>query len=98
MKGATNPAVVDTGVMTISIHAPMKGATQKYRTCSRWSPYFNPRTHEGCDLRGLGQRRRKVPISIHAPMKGATVAIMFLSGFIAYFNPRTHEGCDLLSA
>ena len=48
MKGAT---AIDQSVEyceKISIHAPVKGATLLY-CMLRFSPYFNPRTREGCD-------------------------------------------------
>ena len=50
MKGATFLHINFSFYLTISIHAPMKGAT----TCSGLSMVqaidFNPRTHEGCDI------------------------------------------------
>ena len=34
--------------------------------------YFNPRTHEGCDIPGEYKKYAVEVISIHAPAKGAT--------------------------
>ena len=34
----------------ISIHAPVKGATFRCRSCNPSNCYFNPRTREGCDF------------------------------------------------
>ena len=58
--------------------------------------YFNPRTHEGCDLLQLAYKNDLPEISIHAPMKGATYKIPLTSTGYVNFNPRTHEGCDSL--
>ena len=38
-------------------------------------PYFNPRTREGCDVRGMRVRVDMATISIHAPVKGATTGL-----------------------
>ena len=54
MKGATPVTVkVANYKVSISIHAPVKGATWRgCRHCS-WNYYFNPRTREGCDQKNL---------------------------------------------
>ena len=49
MKGATYIFAVRFDVDFISIHAPMKGATNMASPTACTWPYFNPRTHEGCD-------------------------------------------------
>ena len=58
--------------VTISIHAPAKGATsiQSCRYDNRTD--FNPRSREGSDTARNGLPPR-ITISIHAPAKGATV-------------------------
>ncbi|XOQ25356.1 MAG: hypothetical protein ACFWTM_03300 [Mitsuokella multacida] len=45
-------------LLNISIHAPTKGATLYYASPSAYVQDFNPRTHEGCDLR-LQQRQAR---------------------------------------
>ena len=57
--------------VTISIHAPAKGATsiQSCRYDNRTD--FNPRSREGSDTARNGLPPR-ITISIHAPAKGAT--------------------------
>jgi len=56
--------------LDVSIHAPVKGATQGQTAMGR-ADCFNPRAREGRDshhlpdLSGIG-------VSIHAPVKGAT--------------------------
>ena len=55
----------------ISIHAPVKGATEASTGSVGPDPDFNPRTREGCDLLSREFRRHSL-ISIHAPVKGAT--------------------------
>ena len=43
--------IAERAAVSISIHAPVKGAT--LHGCPRSGPFrnFNPRTREGCDLR-----------------------------------------------
>ena len=65
-----------TGDGYISIHAPVKGATQSNGRGIAHGKYFNPRTREGCDGCQDGPRQRRQMISIHAPVKGATSAFM----------------------
>ncbi len=78
----------------ISIHAPVKGATDPRPTQTVILRYFNPRTREGCDNREEGPQARHAPISIHAPVKGATYSIFDDKAELFHFNPRTREGCD----
>ena len=57
--------------MTVSIHAPVKGATRTARRRQRPRRRFNPRPREGGD--SVGQPgARAGEVSIHAPVKGAT--------------------------
>ena len=50
MKGATKEQDGTYQNVDISIHAPVKGATQAVSFFSFASTYFNPRTREGCDV------------------------------------------------
>ena len=59
-------------VESISIHAPVKGATCYETTLPLRKNHFNPRTREGCDSDGDRHELGQHPISIHAPVKGAT--------------------------
>ncbi len=55
----------------ISIHAPTRGATWSWSSCTQTFTNFNPRSHAGSDtlpMRWFAGR----PISIHAPTRGAT--------------------------
>ena len=56
---------------------------------------FNPRTHEGCDLKTISYVEPSF-VSIHAPTRGATFKRIQKSSFYLSFNPRTHEGCDII--
>ena len=67
----------------ISIHAPVKGATQDITGQDADENDFNPRTREGCDGLVAKAQEQAVLISIHAPVKGAT-----LDGFHAQDFPR----------
>ena len=59
---------------SISIHAPVKGATKGLSSCDSSFSDFNPRTREGCDLNVECNIDYPALISIHAPVKGATTA------------------------
>ena len=78
----------------ISIHAPVKGATQNPIPAGSKKYHFNPRTREGCDVHDIRIIRNGHSISIHAPVKGATFRGYLPSPGPAHFNPRTREGCD----
>ena len=58
--------------LTISIHAPVKGATMAVTLAHSYTSDFNPRTREGCDEEGEEVPFPYPEISIHAPVKGAT--------------------------
>ena len=51
--GATAVLVRGQNACSISIHAPTWGATSHKSLSHKKSPYFNPRTHVGCDSRTL---------------------------------------------
>ena len=53
MKGATHGYQGDCRVYSVSIHAPMKGATSRRAARPPSCTGFNPRPHEGGDLRLL---------------------------------------------
>jgi hypothetical protein len=57
--------------ISISIHAPTRGATSITTTMSPDSTDFNPRSHEGSDDVELPTQDTGM-ISIHAPTRGAT--------------------------
>ena len=63
--------------MTISIHAPVKGATGKVPKPLAGQQDFNPRTREGCDVDTNSIFSLPLKISIHAPVKGATQVMRF---------------------
>ena len=79
--------------MDISIHAPVKGATQLGADLVELVAISIHAPVKGATkaARAAGER---LLISIHAPVKGAT---SYASGDIGPyfdFNPRTREGCD----
>ena len=81
---------------SISIHAPVKGATFNGGEKKKRRDYFNPRTREGCDVTNADATYDGFDISIHAPVKGATRRHRLPGSEGRNFNPRTREGCDLL--
>ena len=78
---------------TISIHAPVKGATivplVLVGTCfiSIHAPVKGATGLSDDILEGSD-------ISIHAPVKGATLKYLRNGLYNLHFNPRTREGCD----
>ena len=71
MKGATLDSVSFVVSDSISIHAPVKGATVILSDYGRPIVDFNPRSREGSDV-AVFYCCNSVAISIHAPVKGAT--------------------------
>ena len=63
--------------MTISIHAPARGATPVSAVCGMVH-HFNPRSRTGSD-QCFDSRWMQFHISIHAPARGAT------AGYTAVF-------------
>ena len=61
----------------VSIHAPTRGATQRFCRGHHTRQSFNPRTHTGCDMRPKSRHRGKT-VSIHAPTRGATPQEIFV--------------------
>ena len=57
--------------LSISIHAPAKGATKLAIFFNQYTIYFNPRSREGSDSKYFKDNIFG-KISIHAPAKGAT--------------------------
>ena len=73
--------------MTVSIHAPVWGATVRFWVKAKQSKCFNPRTRVGCDSRGW-QLYNTLGVSIHAPVWGATFGV--LSSRVASGFQSTH--------
>ena len=79
--------------LNISIHAPVKGATE--------APDLHEHQH-GISIHApvkgatIIQRRGRILriISIHPPVKGATSPWVPYTGTVQDFNPRSREGSD----
>ena len=80
-------------LVVISIHAPAKGATNRYKNFWLTSGFQST----------LPRRERRyrliafiyiIIISIHAPAKGATTETIWYCSIIPDFNPRSREGSD----
>ena len=72
-KGAPILQFRITLIITVSIHAPLKGATIIRATTLRRRLCFNSRTPKGCDGGSRLHRGDTRQVSIHAPLKGATL-------------------------
>ena len=64
---------VSEDIVSISIHAPAKGATSLSSGCKSSQTDFNPRSRKGSDVFGFSSTSTSLQISIHAPAKGATL-------------------------
>jgi len=58
---------------SISIHAPLRGATRDTRLHDTSHIYFNPRSPAGSDDANAAEKINAIFISIHAPLRGATI-------------------------
>ena len=69
----------------VSIHAPVKDATNHDKRRRQHKYCFNPRTRKGCDKDGMYITRAD-KVSIHAPVKDATPCLWkaLLITFSAY--------------
>ena len=79
---------------SVSIHAPVQGATELRRQRGAFRNSFNPRTRTGCDLPST---EICMPLAVFQSTHPYRVR-RFLNS-IAYithtrFNPRTRTGCD----
>ena len=70
-RGARPLHLVDASGGAVSIHAPARGATGRWRRWSRRSFGFNSRAREGRDRTTI-VRSLVTRVSIHAPARGAT--------------------------
>ena len=93
-RGATIYGATLVSVVGISIHAPTRGATDVGMASPSVNTDFNPRSHEGSDLRGwirtLSQYRNFNPRS----HEGSDSVLEDLVLARYNFNPRSHEGSD----
>ena len=81
------------GKRTVSIHAPVRGATmeRKYtRVINGVSIHAPVRGATDRDL----EKYKDIQVSIHAPVRGATNTWVLDLKKASCFNPRTREGCD----
>ena len=72
VKGATAKIQELISWFSVSIHVPVKGATDAESWAMRAISGFNPRTRKGCDPQSYQEALNAVFVSIHAPVKGAT--------------------------
>ena len=73
MKGATLAIVVLSGVIDVSIHAPVKGATRAAAGHGLEPDLVSIHAPvKGATWMSSGMLMYVVPVSIHAPVKGAT--------------------------
>ena len=83
---------------SISIHAPTRGATPSWETCTERGKYFNPRSHEGSDLKLSFEFGFLFKFSIHAPTRGATVSAIIVIHRVIAFQSTLPRGERLLIA
>ena len=81
---------------TVSIHAPVRGATVPAVIENETVEGFNPRTREGCDLPD-GQIRTGRGSFNPRTREGCDIISKSIIIDFLCFNPRTREGCDALT-
>ena len=84
----------DNNIITVSIHAPLRGATNGRNRFGHQLKSFNPRTPAGCDSvqTSLPSRRRSFNPRTPAGCDGFEGRSWCLP---KSFNPRTPAGCDI---
>ena len=83
-------------MLIISIHAPVKGATETKGEAIQSFAISIHAPVKGATLDG-DFKTVCAYISIHAPVKGATMLLMSSWCSWIYFNPRPREGSDLIT-
>ena len=78
---------------TVSIHAPLRGATAPPIETPLSHARFNPRSLAGSD-EGALVKLDEGAVSIHAPLRGATAHDGYNVYFLDGFNPRSLAGSD----
>ena len=82
--------------MTVSIHAPTRGATIIQIGRNIFKPFQS--THPRGVRHSKNFRQKSVKqVSIHAPTRGATSLTILKEFELSCFNPRTHAGCDIVA-
>ena len=94
MKGATQCRAQQGHDTGISIHAPVKGATETCQHHDRRSIYFNPRSREGSDRR-LILRLPKPGDFNPRSREGSDLLRDLQQSGQCNFNPRSREGSDI---
>ena len=85
---------VDLGIgQKISIHAPVKGATNINRTMAGNPDYFNPRAREGRDVSAWECITRRRDFNPRA-REGRDNLSFSIANTLLHFNPRAREGRD----
>ena len=90
----TYPSLRSALYLSISIHAPAKGATIMSSSRSSLRSFQSTLPRRERPYRALQGRADRI-ISIHAPAKGATIPCRPRSRGPRHFNPRSREGSDL---
>ena len=80
--------------LSVSIHAPLRGATGGGGVSGSRCPAFQSTHPCGVRPRCHTRRRQARTVSIHAPLRGATLQVAAEGMSADGFNPRTPAGCD----
>ena len=81
-------------VLRVSIHAPVRGATEADEDKQAELEGFNPRPRAGGDRSTAIVVPIPEGVSIHAPVRGATITGVLAMTVEAGFNPRPRAGGD----
>ena len=92
-RGARQHALI--GIMfnlSVSIHAPARGATPRSRPFDKTCPRFNPRAREGRDRSVERIISGDESVSIHAPARGATQSTIGIRPPLSVFQSTRPRG------
>ena len=93
--GERHPSdTVDYLQSNVSIHAPVRGATQSEIHDRFHTRSFNSRSRAGSDKRGPWIPDFLIVVSIHAPVRGATAYYVNIINVFFCFNSRSRAGSD----
>ena len=88
---------IDSNNVSISIHAPVKGATGAV-VAGKQAVRISIHAPVKGATKTTAHPRSITGISIHAPVKGATTGVCGHTHGMGYFNPRSREGSDPIPA
>jgi len=82
--------------LSVSIHAPMRGATESRTNHKATTISFNPRAHAGRDIEAALEDCARFMFQSTRPCGARPAKVEMTVSITICFNPRAHAGRDLL--